>query len=233
MADERYLTVTDVDGVSGRIAEADLLADSAEDVLVHLDDGRDVFLPAALFNRQENGSYRLPFSLNQMDMDYSLEVAAQPTVRVAPPHEEVVRIPVVEETIHIEKRPVEKGRVRFVKTVQEREEVVDVPLMEEEVEVNHVPINQLVDRTEAVRHEGETMIVPIYEEVLVVRKRLMLKEELHITRRKREVNRPQTITVRREVVEVERLEGSEESAGLAPEQGSTELNQDLTSSERS
>jgi uncharacterized protein (TIGR02271 family) len=210
MAHERYLTVTDVDGVTGRVAEADLLNDTVEDVLVRLDDGREVFLPAVLFNRQENGEYHLPFSLRQVDDDYSSEVAAQPTIRVAPPDEEVVRIPVVEEQINVVKRPVEKGRVRIVKTVQEREEVVDVPLMEEEVEVNHVPVNQLVDRTEAVRHEGDTMIVPIYEEVLVVRKRLMLKEELHITRRRRDVNRPQTITVRREEVEVERLEGSEE-----------------------
>jgi uncharacterized protein (TIGR02271 family) len=210
MAHERYLTVTDVDGVTGSVEAADLLDDTVEDVLVRLEDGREVFLPAALFNRQENGTYRLPFSLRQLDDDYSPEVAGRPTVRVAPPDEEVVRIPVVEEQINVVKRSVEKGRVRIVKTVQEREEVVDVPLMEEEVEVNHVPVNQLVDRTEAVRHEGDTMIVPIYEEVLVVRKRLMLKEELHITRRRHEVNRPQTIMVRREEVEVERVEGSEE-----------------------
>jgi uncharacterized protein (TIGR02271 family) len=208
MAHENDLTVTDIDGVTGSVAAADLLDDTVEDVLVRLEDGREIYLPAALFNRQENGSYHLPFSLRQMDDDYSPEVAAQPTIRVAPPSEEVARIPVIEETINVVKRPVEKGRVRLVKTVQEREEVVDVPLMEEEVEVNHVPVNRLVDRTEAVRHEGDTMIVPIYEEVLVVRKRLMLKEELHITRHRREVNRPQTVSVRREEVEVERLEGS-------------------------
>lgn len=213
MAHEKYVTVTDVDGLIGRVEAADLLEEHVEDVLVRLEDGREVYLPAALFRREENGGYRLPFSLRQMDEDYSPEVAAHPTVRVAPPHEEVVRIPVVEEQVNVVKRPVEKGRVRIVKTVQEREEVVDVSLMEEEVEVNHVPVNQLVDRTEAVRHEGDTMIVPIYEEVLVVRKRLMLKEELHITRRRREVNRPQTVTLRREEVEVERLEGSAESAG--------------------
>ena len=210
MADENYLTVTDVDGVTGTVEAADLQDETVENVLVHLEDGRELYLPAALFNRPENGTYRLPFSLRQMDDEYSPEVAAQPTMRVAPPDEEVVRIPVIEETINVVKQSVEKGRVRIVKTVQEREEVVDVPLMEEEIEVNHVPVNRLVDRTEAVRHEGDTMIVPVYEEVLVVRKRLMLKEELHITRRRREVNRPQTVTVRREEVEVERLEGSED-----------------------
>jgi uncharacterized protein (TIGR02271 family) len=205
MAHERYVTVTDVDGLTGTVA-ADLLEDNVEDIVVRLDDGREVFLPATVLNRQENGTYRLPFSLRDTDEEYSPEVAARPTVRVAsPPDEEVVRIPVIQEEISVSKRPVEKGRVRIVKTVQENEEVVDVPLLEEEVEVNHVPVNRMVDQTEAVRHDGDTMIVPIYEEVLVVRKRLMLKEELHITRRRREVSRPQTVTVRREEVEVERL----------------------------
>jgi uncharacterized protein (TIGR02271 family) len=220
MTHERYFTVIDVDGMTGTVEAADLEDETVEDVLVRLEDGREVYLPAALFNRPENGAYRLPFSLRQIDDDDSPEVAARPTMRVAPPDEEVARIPVIEEQINVVKRPVEKGRVRITKTVQEREEVVDIPLIEEEVEVNHVPINQLVDRTEAIRHEGDTMIVPVYEEVLVVRKRLMLKEELHITRRRREVNRPQTVTVRREEVEVERLEGSEEVV----------ISQDLSSS---
>jgi uncharacterized protein (TIGR02271 family) len=210
MAHERYVTVTDADGVVGTVEAADLLDDGVENIVVVLDDGREVILPAAVLNRQENGSYRLPFSLRDSDEDYSPEVAAQPTMRVASPTgEEVARIPVIQEEVNVYKRPVEKGRVRIVKTLQEREEVVDVPLLEEEVEVNHVPVNRMVDRTEAVRHDGDTMIVPIYEEVLVVRKRLMLKEELHITRHRREVSRPQTVTVRREEVEVERLAPSD------------------------
>lgn len=209
MAHDRFFVVTDAEGATGRVAEADVLDESVEDVLVKLDEGGEVILPAGVFHRQENGTYRLPFSLREVDENYSPAVANQPTMRIiTPAEEEVARIPLVEEQISVTKREVERGRVRVTKTVQEREEVVDVGLMEEEVEVNRVPVNRLVDQTEAVRHEGDTMIVPVYEEVLVVRKRLMLKEELHITRNRREVNRPQTVTVRREEVEVERLNDS-------------------------
>jgi stress response protein YsnF len=49
------------------------------------------------------------------------------------------------------------------------------------------------------------MIVPILEEVLVVEKRLMLKEELHISRRRVEVHKPQHITLRSEEVIIERI----------------------------
>ena len=35
------------------------------------------------------------------------------------------------------------------------------------------------------RTEGEVMIIPIFEEVVVVEKRLVLKEELHISQQKK------------------------------------------------
>ena len=49
------------------------------------------------------------------------------------------------------------------------------------------------------------MIVPILEEVLVVEKRLMLKEELHIRRRQVEESQPQRIVLRTEEATVERV----------------------------
>jgi stress response protein YsnF len=43
------------------------------------------------------------------------------------------------------------------------------------------------------------------EEILVVTKRLLVREELHITKRQTETHKPQTVRRRREVVHVERL----------------------------
>jgi stress response protein YsnF len=48
------------------------------------------------------------------------------------------------------------------------------------------------------------MIVPLYEEVLVVEKRLMLREELHITTTRTEMHQPQSVTLRSEDVVIER-----------------------------
>jgi len=119
---------------------------------------------------------------------------------------ETVVLPVVQEEIHVDKRVVESGGVRIHKIVREREEVIETHLEAEEVEVHTVPINRIIDKPVDVRLEGETMIIPVLEEVLVVEKRLMLKEELHVTRKRRVTEEPQTVVLRGEEVVVERFE---------------------------
>jgi uncharacterized protein (TIGR02271 family) len=93
------------------------------------------------------------------------------------------------------------------------EEFVDEPLLEEEVEVERVAINRIVDGPLPVRYEGDTMIVPLLEEVLVVEKRLVLKEELRITKRQHKTRKPQRVTLRSEEVRVEHLDSSEQQRG--------------------
>jgi uncharacterized protein (TIGR02271 family) len=113
-------------------------------------------------------------------------------------------IPVVEETLDIQKRRVETGGVRCTKVVREREELVDEPLIRDEVIVKRLAVNCVVESPPAVRQEGNSIIIPVLEEILVVEKRLILKEELHITTRRVEAHTPQTVTVRSEEVIVER-----------------------------
>jgi uncharacterized protein (TIGR02271 family) len=122
---------------------------------------------------------------------------------------ETVTIPVVEEFLQVDRQTVVTGGVRIVKTVQERPEVVDEPVTTEEVTVERVPINRQIDRPVAVRHEGDTTIVPIFEEITVVEKRLMLKEELHITRRQVVTSHPRVISLQSETATVEHLEPRE------------------------
>jgi stress response protein YsnF len=66
-----------------------------------------------------------------------------------------------------------------------------------------------VDGPIPVRHENDTMIVSIMEEVLVVEKRLLLKEELHIRKQRVETHEPQHITLRSEEALIERLNHTE------------------------
>ena len=130
-------------------------------------------------------------------------------------------IPVIEEQVRIGTRQVEIGRSRVVKTVHARETTVDEPLVAEEVRVERVAIDppRFVDEVPAVRHEGDTMIIPVLEERLVVEKRLVVREELRITRNRREYRAPQSIVLRSERVSVERL--PPEAGGIAPEKSST------------
>jgi uncharacterized protein (TIGR02271 family) len=92
-------------------------------------------------------------------------------------------IPVIEEQVRIDKRLVETGRVRVRTVVEEREELVRDALSRDEVEIVRVAIDREVEVAPQVRHEGDTLIVPVVEEVIVVEKRLVLREEIHLRRR--------------------------------------------------
>jgi len=111
-------------------------------------------------------------------------------------------MPVVEERVRVDKRTVEAGSVAVHVTPREREEVVDVPLVEERVEVERVPVNRFVDAAPSVRQDGDVTVVPVVEEVLVVEKRLRLKEEVRLTRRRVTTHDRQRVVLRSEEVEV-------------------------------
>ena len=112
-------------------------------------------------------------------------------------------IPVVEETLRVEKREYESGRVLVHKTVTERDEVAEVLLRQQDLIVERVPIGHAVSEAPQTRQDGDTLIVPILEEVLVVEKRLFLKEELHIRKHSSERTEQHTVRLRTEHVEIE------------------------------
>lgn len=127
-------------------------------------------------------------------------------------------VPVIEEELRVGRRVIETGRVRVSKTVHEREEVVDEPLMREEFDVERVPVEVYVDAPVGPWHDGETLVIPVVEEVLFVEKRLVVREEIRITRRSEEEHRPQRVTLLSEEVSVERL-GPEPARDEADEGG--------------
>ena len=115
-------------------------------------------------------------------------------------------IPVVEEQLEVSRERVETGRVRISKSVEAREVVVDDPLKRESVRVEHVPINQVVTgAVPQVREEGDVTVIPILEERVVTRTELVLVEEVRIHRDHSEYHDPQRVTLRKEVVAVERF----------------------------
>jgi uncharacterized protein (TIGR02271 family) len=113
-------------------------------------------------------------------------------------------IPVIEEHVHIEKRVVESGVVRVSKKVHNEQVTVDVPLIHEEHDVERVAINQYVDTAPAVRHEEGTMIIPVLREEVVIQKRLVLVEEIRITKKLVQTTTQEEVTLRKEEVVVDR-----------------------------
>jgi uncharacterized protein (TIGR02271 family) len=177
---------------------------------VLLADGQRVWLPTGELVRRGDGA--LVFGGSFGELSAAARDAGQAGVRAA---ETVAVLPVVEEELRVGKRVVETGRVRVTKRVHEREEVVDEPLVREEYDVERVPVGVFVDEPVGPRHEGETLVVPVLEEVLVVEKRLLVREELRITRRQTEEREPRRVTLLSEEVSVERTgpQGRGEAAG--------------------
>ena len=123
-------------------------------------------------------------------------------------------VPVIAEEVQVGRRTVETGRVRVTKLVREQQEVVDQPTVTEHVTVERVPVNRVVEQAPAPRQEGDTLILPVLEEVLVVERRLVLKEEVRITKRSTESRNPQTVTLRSEDVKVERIAADGDARGM-------------------
>lgn len=203
MTDRQKTQVVDRDGRVGQLVRAS--GDTArERVLVRLDDGGSFLLKSSLLEPQPDGSYRMALSFDELAAKAALD-------------ESEVIIPVVEEVVTVEKREVERGRFRITKSVSERDVLVDQPLFQEHVEVERVPVNQMVDSPPEIRYEGDTMIVPVLEEIVVVDIRLMVREEIHIKRQREEVHAPQHVTLRREDVTIDPLSDDADANGNAPE----------------
>ncbi|GAB3813522.1 YsnF/AvaK domain-containing protein [Pontibacter rugosus] len=119
-------------------------------------------------------------------------------------------IPVVEETVEVGKKVVETGRVRISKQVREDEVDVDLPMVHEEIDVKRVPVNTQVETAPPpVRYEGDVMIIPVVREEVVVQKRLVVVEELHVTKKKIQTNETQKVVLRKEEINVDRVNNSD------------------------
>lgn len=120
-------------------------------------------------------------------------------------------LPVVQEEVHVGVRQVDSGcGVRIHKTVSEQAYHIDETLLRDAVSVRRVPVDKIVSLAEApvARQEGDTWIVPILEEILVVEKRLRIKEEVHIQRSAQAEPYSETVMLRSEHIAVERFEDS-------------------------
>lgn len=124
----------------------------------------------------------------------------QPAEQSLSPDQAEYVIPVLEEEVIVEKKIVSKGGIIVTKQVISEEISVDTPVLTEHIDVERVPVNQYVQTHPEIRHEGETMIIPVLKEVF--EKRLLLVEEIRITRRQTSETRQEKITLSGEKVTI-------------------------------
>jgi uncharacterized protein (TIGR02271 family) len=116
-------------------------------------------------------------------------------------------IPVVSEELEVETHHVARGGVRVSTRVEIRDQTIEIPCVHEEVVVERVPVNTIVEGdAPQVTEEGDVLIIPVLEEVIVVEKRLMLREFVRVTKRRTTTTAQETVALRHQVVDVERIE---------------------------
>ncbi len=109
------------------------------------------------------------------------------------------------EEVSFDRETVETGRVRVRVVTREHDETTEIPLIRETVEVERVPIGREIDAMPAPRQEGDTLVMPVVEEVVVTLRKLVLKEELRLRRVRTTEQHRETVTLRRQEAIVERL----------------------------
>jgi uncharacterized protein (TIGR02271 family) len=176
----------------------------ADELLITLDDGQQFTAPASLIGQQADGQNFLNLTLSDIHQRLRADLASAGPVNTASTGEEVV-VPVIEEELAVGVRPVETGRVRVNKRVHEVAEDVETLLQRDEVDVERVPVNEYVTDTVPIEYADDRVVIPIYEEVVVVEKRLLLKEKLVVTRRQVQERAVQPVNRRVEEAIVERL----------------------------
>lgn len=217
MTSGETIRLIDRDGLCARLA---LPATEGPPVVAVLDSGKAVRIPPALMVRQDSSTYRLAARFDDLPQEDQAhpdegDVHEGQLDRTGMDEAGMV-IPVVADEVRVRKERTVTGRVRLRKIVHHEEQTVDEPILKERVSVERVAIDQWVDEAPPIRSEGEMLVIPVVEEVLVVEKRLRLREEVRITWHHEEEHEPQHIVVRREEVRIERA-GADQDPGRTSE----------------
>ena len=136
-----------------------------------------------------------------------------------PDHAGETVLPLMAEELTVSRQVVETGRVQIARVTHQREQLIDEVLARETAEIERTPIGRHVDTMPAVREEGDTIVIPIVEELLVVERRLFLKEEVRIRRVRSTERHQETVTLRHHEAVVTRLPVEAPAAGESPDSG--------------
>ena len=108
------------------------------------------------------------------------------------------------EEAKVSRQTVETGRVRISTVTHTRDHVIDELLACTNVEVERIPVGKMIDAIPPVKNEADLMIIPIVEETVVVERRLLLKEELHVRRLQTTERYRETVQLRHQTAKVTR-----------------------------
>ncbi len=124
---------------------------------------------------------------------------------MAPVVQDEMVIPLQAERVEVTRRDTITGRVRVETVTTTRDVAIDEMLTHEHAEIERVPVRRLIDLAPEVRQEGDTIIVPVIEEVVTTERRLFLKEEVRIRMVRTTERHQETVTLREQDAVITRL----------------------------
>ena len=177
--------------------------------LIDEGDGRALRLvPRADLTELEPHRVRLARPLADYDrVDRAMGPSEDETTTTnAQPDDDAAVVPILEESLEVGRRQRTTARVHVRKWTEREPVQLDEILSREEVEVERVLLDRPLNGGEEarVRLDGETLIIPVVEERLVVTKELVLREEVHVTRRRHQRRESGQVELRRVRVDVDR-----------------------------
>lgn len=119
-------------------------------------------------------------------------------------HSATVKLPVIEEDLEVLREQASTGAVRVRIGQRDEVRVVNLDAVTEEVDVERIQVGREVDQVVPPWRDGDALVVPVYEETLVLQRRLVLKEEIRLKSRTRRQEWQQEVALRRDEAHVER-----------------------------
>ena len=180
------ISIKEIEDLEGSRLFIQGVSQDESSLLVELPDRRTVSVPIHLLQKKTEETYLLPLRFS--DLEDSSNIV----------------IPVIEEQPRFRKRKIETGSVRIKKTVHETPRILEETLSKEEISIERRPCEKIVDEPAQARQEGDTWILPVQEEILVVTKRILIREEIYVRKQTLQHKEKVTAQVRKEEVVIDR-----------------------------
>ncbi|HXS55276.1 MAG TPA: DUF2382 domain-containing protein [Hanamia sp.] len=119
--------------------------------------------------------------------------------------DETVVIPVIKEFLNVEKKVVETGKIHIKKSIINKEQDINIPLHSDNYQVERITVkDKIFDEPPQIRNEGNKTIIPVVKEIVEVKKRYEVTEEIHIIKSETVIPHSEKVTLKKEKVSLER-----------------------------
>jgi stress response protein YsnF len=124
---------------------------------------------------------------------------------------EDLRVPLHVEEVSVSRREIKTADLQIALVTGTRQQLIDEELTRVRVEFERVPIGRAIEVVPSISHEGDITIIPVVEEIVVVERRLVLKEEIRIRRVSTKEQHQETVVLREQEAVITREEADSQS----------------------